>query len=964
METKESYNKNDYKIIDIEKSIKDTKSYKLMEFNNGFKILNIIDKKTDISAAIMSVNVGSFHEEIYLENAESDTGKGLVHFLEHMLFIENSTYNIKEYGVDYFQNFVQKHGGSTNASTHNDITQYFFTIQKSYLFEALKIFLQFFINPTFNPKYVEKEKHAVDNEYSKNIESDMWKLSDIINLCTKKTHPLRHFSTGNCDTLKCDTSSNNNFILENLHLIFNEFYILPNMIFVIYHNKNIFEKHGDFLFKKIKKIKENRLFNTAEREKIFNNKFTLLTQQINLFPFENKNNALIELFTKKRDNKIFIIFQIPKYDSNTVLYKPIEYIEYLINSYEKNSIYNILITQNLATNIEIDQLEEFGKCALQIIAITLTEHGFNKRDIVTSCFFSLLENINIINKNMYNNIRKISKLQYDHNIINDPLSDIMNSAKSLRNFDAKIMKTHKKDIAIFNEKYIKLATEYLKYLNKNNCIIVHISNKFKNTTLDTKWHKAQYNLINNYNFSNNVDIMMHHMLPLRNICIPKKLPDYEPFINEKYPIKLNCKFNNINIWIKSDNKYNSPKCCIGIILTSCEISKNIIDYVKLKIFNLIFDEIAKKYLNCIIKTGFIIDMVTNDDDIIIIINGFNIYIHKIFEIVMYLLINKNCNDFNDFFEYAVHNYKTFLKNIKYQPPYISLDNKHKEFTTNNYYPINEQIDILNKNIIKPIDIYNFTSYIFKDTEMRCLIQGNIDHKTTKHIVNIINEFGSVIKKCTYTDKIENYALAKVLDVGSHKKYITKASNNKEPNYVLGVYYQIEYMNKLDINYYKKKLIIELYYKIMSVHFFETLRTEKQFGYYVRNKIVSVGNIKYPMIHLGFVVQSNTYDLKSIEKEIFDFNKNHEKKFIKECENIDEYKTIIIKELKSKFNNYIEEFEFNMTIIADHTNNFNKREILIRLIQDIQKEEIIEFYKKYLIDSPSYYIIGINKGKQL
>ena len=44
---------------------------------------------------------------------------------------------------------------------------------------------------------------------------------------------------------------------------------------------------------------------------------------------------------------------------------------------------------------------------------------------------------------------------------------------------------------------------------------------------------------------------------------------------------------------KTEYKYNTPKYTIGIILTSCDINKNPIIHVQLKLFCMIFYEIIK-----------------------------------------------------------------------------------------------------------------------------------------------------------------------------------------------------------------------------------------------------------------------------------------------------------------------------------------------------------------------------------
>jgi secreted Zn-dependent insulinase-like peptidase len=72
---------------------------------------------------------------------------------------------------DYL-NFIAQHGGSRNAYTAKEHTNYFFDIENKSLEPMLDRFSQFFISPLFNPEFVEREKNAVHSEYLGKIKTD------------------------------------------------------------------------------------------------------------------------------------------------------------------------------------------------------------------------------------------------------------------------------------------------------------------------------------------------------------------------------------------------------------------------------------------------------------------------------------------------------------------------------------------------------------------------------------------------------------------------------------------------------------------------------------------------------------------------------------------------------------------------------------------------------------------------
>jgi len=142
------------------RSPNDDYSYRLLTLDNDLQVLLISDPETPKAAAALDVVVGS---------GDNPPGRGgLAHFLEHMLFLGTDKYpDAAEY-----EQYITEHGGSRNAYTSFEHTNYFFDIDASYLPEALDRFAQFFIAPRFDTEYVEREKNAVQAEYQMGLKSD------------------------------------------------------------------------------------------------------------------------------------------------------------------------------------------------------------------------------------------------------------------------------------------------------------------------------------------------------------------------------------------------------------------------------------------------------------------------------------------------------------------------------------------------------------------------------------------------------------------------------------------------------------------------------------------------------------------------------------------------------------------------------------------------------------------------
>ena len=173
----------------IEKPDLDERTYRHLVLHNKLQIMLVSDLSCDHAAAALDVNIGSASDPVELP--------GLAHFLEHMLFLGTEKYP-KE---DAYQNYLEQHGGSSNAFTQHEATTYFFDVQHDFLPGALDRFAQFFLCPLFTESATTREMNAVDSENSKNLQSDPWRLNQLHKWAANPKHPWSRFSTGNLQTL-------------------------------------------------------------------------------------------------------------------------------------------------------------------------------------------------------------------------------------------------------------------------------------------------------------------------------------------------------------------------------------------------------------------------------------------------------------------------------------------------------------------------------------------------------------------------------------------------------------------------------------------------------------------------------------------------------------------------------------------------------------------------------------------
>lgn len=166
----------------------DRRNYQLLTLDNGLEVMLVSDPDVEKSAAALSVGVGLLFDPMDYQ--------GMAHYLEHMLFLGTEKYP----EPDEYMSFINENGGARNAYTWLDITNYQFEVKNSAYDGALDRFSQFFKGPLLDPEYIEKEKSAVNAEWSMRREMDFFGMFRLGRLLLGN-HPANRFLIGNLESL-------------------------------------------------------------------------------------------------------------------------------------------------------------------------------------------------------------------------------------------------------------------------------------------------------------------------------------------------------------------------------------------------------------------------------------------------------------------------------------------------------------------------------------------------------------------------------------------------------------------------------------------------------------------------------------------------------------------------------------------------------------------------------------------
>jgi insulysin len=196
----------------------DQREYGQVMLGNKIIATLISDKTLTRSSCALAVDVGASDDPVEYP--------GLAHFTEHMLFLGTEKYPRE----NYYKQFLNTHGGSSNASTSMEATVYRFDVNSTHFPEALDIFSQFFKNPLFSSDSTSREIKAVDAEDSKNRQLDGRRTLQILKCLVNPSHPYRKYSTGNILTLaRGDPDRNGQLIREKMKAFYQKYYLSRKM---------------------------------------------------------------------------------------------------------------------------------------------------------------------------------------------------------------------------------------------------------------------------------------------------------------------------------------------------------------------------------------------------------------------------------------------------------------------------------------------------------------------------------------------------------------------------------------------------------------------------------------------------------------------------------------------------------------------------------------------------------------
>ncbi|NRQ01014.1 insulinase family protein [Marinobacterium sp. xm-d-530] len=871
---------------DIIKSLNDTREYRILELDNQLRALLISDMQSDKGAASLNVQVGS--------SANPPERAGLAHFLEHMLFLGTEKYP----EADAYQAFINSNGGSHNAFTAYDDTNYFFDVRAEAFPEALDRFAQFFIAPLFTEAYVDRERNAVHSEYESKRLDDGRRIYVAKKEAMNPEHNWTQFSVGNLDTLE---NTPENPIRPDLIDFYNRYYSANLMTLVVSAPLS---------------LDELETLVTQRFSKVKNSNATPYSDAVPLFT-ENEIGREIRIKTLKESRQLTLTFPVPPREGYWKK-KPLYFIANQIGYEGKGSLLSYLKDEGLADSVGawtgIDQPEQ----STFDIHIDLTLKGLEQKERVIEAVFSKFELIKQagVQQSLFDEQALLAMNEFRFQQSSEPIHNVMRLSQMMVDYpEAELIRAS----YAFDQFDAALINDYLSYMTPDNLVLGLYSQE-----VETDQQEPRYEI--DYSIKT-IDSAL-----LERWRSPKSIPalsikPLNPYIADQFDLLEESQAElpetifqkgNLTALHKVDVSYKQPRGAINLAILSNKAQPDAAASVANSLLTDMINEQLNEALYDAALAGLNAELYPHLRGLSIKVSGYNQRLDRLLETLLRPLRMPLQDE--ALFARLKQSLKEDLANSLKEKPYNrTFALLYQELL--NSWSSEEKLAVIDSMTLA--DLSKQRESLLAEGQLKLFIHGNISREQAKLISSTVHSALSEMKSVKVSP-----IKAKSLAEGETTKSISVAHTDS----ALLLYLQA------DSDTAQARVETALINELLSTPFYTQLRTEQQLGYVVFSNLLPIGETP----GVGLTVQSPTADSQALKQAYSDFLSGWRAGLAAELEqNIEQYRASLRSRIASPSKRLADETERLWREIDRDNLNFDTREQLLTALDNLTSEQILK-----------------------
>lgn len=896
----------------------DTRTYRNLVLDNGMKVLLISDPQTDKSAAALDVATGS--------KDDPKDRQGLAHFLEHMLFLGTKKYPKS----GEYQAFISDNGGSHNAFTSLEHTNYFFDIDPQQLKPALDRFAQFFIDPLFNTAYVDREKNAVNSEYQARIRDDNRRITDVYRELYHSNNPAATFSVGNLSTL---ADNQNSKVRDDLLKFYEQHYSANTMTLVVLGRESL----------PALQTMVEQFFSAVPDHKRSIDQSAKPVFRDGLLP------ARLLVKSNHDERHLQLVFPLPSMQPFYRV-KPDAYVSYLLGHEGEGSLFSILKQRGWAESLAAGSGLSNRFAATFDIDIKLTEKGYQHINEITALFFQavqLLKEKGVVNW-QYDEQKALSELSFRFHEKQDAMEYVSELANNLQYYPA---------ADVLRGQYLMegmnadLVNDLLVRLNPANMLMVvsapDIESSQKSNFYNTPYlvePVSQDALALWKQNSAESGIGM----PAENVFIPDKLKlksaplfsliGHAPTVPKKIISR-----DNYNVWFLQDTVFQVPKGSVMVYARSRHASNSVRDAAMAELFVRLLNDKLNPLLYTARLSGLDFSISKRSRGIAFQLTGYSDKQGLLLKSVMDAFHNPVFDEAR--FALLKAQWTDELRNADKQSPYIPLMQDVPVVLMHGYWGRKDYLQTLDTIALKEVQDYmlEYSQTIQADV----LVYGNFYE-------------AEAVKLAKVVENTVNVATARLPDVPARVVALPAVT---EPYLFFD---SLDHSDAAIIKYFQapaddvqQQVYMAMLAQVLGSPFFNALRTEQQLGYVVSGRYLPLARVP----GLTFLVQSPSHSAGEINRRINDFIRDYFR-FVNVQDDawFEQQKQALLTQLQEKPKNLAEqtvEFWNDMTLAYT---GFDHREQQIAALQKMTLKDLLDTYRNVLLEKKHRELLLVSPGE--
>jgi insulysin len=695
-------------------------------------------------------------------------------------------------------------GAETNGSTRGPF------------WGALDRFAQFFIEPLFLASTLDRELRAVDSENKKNLQSDVWRLSQLGKSLSNPKHPYHNFSTGNLRTLRDEPEKRGVEVRQEFINFYERHYSANRMKLVVLGRESLDELEAWVceLFAEVKNkdLKENRWDDVQP-----------LT----------KDEILTQIFAKPVMESRSVEIAFPFQDEENMYdTQPSRYLSHLIGHEGPGSILSYIKEKGWAQSLSAGASPVCPGSAFFEIGIRLTPEGLkNYQEVVKTVF----QYIAMMRESpplewMFNEQKNMADVEFTFKqkspasrftsrisaVMQKPLPRnwLLSGTSKFRKFDPKAI------------------VQALQYLRDDNFRLMIVSQDYP-VELDQKekWYGTEYKIekiptdvrsaIRRALESGPSERPAELHLPHKNEFIPTRLSVEKKEVAEpaKTP-KLIRNDDGLRLWWKKDDTFWVPKANVHIALRNPLTYATPANYVKsVLICHLVKDCLTEfSYDAEISGLGYSLNATVLGLDLSV--QGYNDKLSVLLQKVLVSL--KDLKIHPERFKVIKERQARTYRNWNFQQPYYQVSDFNRWLLGARSWMNHQYAAELPH--IELDEVQAFLPQLLQQTHIEILAHGNFYKEDALKVADLVE---STLKSRPLPQSLWNLRRNLILAPGSNYIFQHTLADPANVNHAIEYYLQVG--SSTDG---KLRAMLGLFAQMTSEPAFDQLRTKEQLGYIV------------------------------------------------------------------------------------------------------------------------------------